>query len=381
MISSMDLELSEDQEFLAGTTRRFLEAEAPVSAIRAARHDAAGFDREYWRRGAELGWTSPLVTEENGGGSVSGRPLADLALIAFAFGHHAAPGPLVPANVVAAVLSRVGVTGETSRTLARLISGDLIGTWAYLEPRTRFGDINASVTRTSAGVRIVGAKAPVESAQSADVLLVTGRSGDGLTQVLVPAEAEGVTITPMTSIDLTRRFGNVVFDIELPERAVVGEFGAAAEQVEWQGQVAIALELAQMVGAMDRAFAMTLEWAFDRYSFGRPLASYQELKHRFADMKLWLEASHAITDMAVRAADDGAEDAAELISAAKAYVSHYGPELMHDCVQIHGGIGVTFEHDLHLYLRRVVLGSKLHGSAADHRERLTVLLERLGEAA
>ncbi len=109
---------------------------------------------------------------------------------------------------------------------------------------------------------------------------------------------------------------------------------------------------AESVGAMQTAFDMTVEWAFDRYSFGRPLASYQELKHRFADMKTWLEASHAISDAAAAAVAAGSPDAAELVSAAKAFIGQYGSELMQDCVQMHGGIGVTFEHDLHLYLRR-----------------------------
>jgi alkylation response protein AidB-like acyl-CoA dehydrogenase len=140
--------------------------------------------------------------------------------------------------------------------------------------------------------------------------------------------------------------------------------------------VAIVVQLAEMVGAMNRALDMTVEWSFDRYSFGRPLASYQELKHRFADMKLWLEASHAIADGAARAVEDDTREAWDLLSAGKAYVGHYGVELMHDCVQIHGGIGVTFEHDLHLYLRRVTVDSLQYGSVTEHRERLTAALER-----
>jgi alkylation response protein AidB-like acyl-CoA dehydrogenase len=138
--------------------------------------------------------------------------------------------------------------------------------------------------------------------------------------------------------------------------------------------VAIVLQLAEMVGAMDKALEMTIEWAFDRYSFGRPLASYQELKHRFADMKLWLEASHAIADAAARAVEDDSADAWDLLAAGKAYIGHYGVELLQDCVQIHGGIGVTFEHDIHLYVRRVVLDSHQYGTVSEHRERLTAAL-------
>ena len=131
---------------------------------------------------------------------------------------------------------------------------------------------------------------------------------------------------------------------------------------------------AESVGAMQTGFDMTVEWAFDRYSFGRPLASYQALKHRFADMFSWLEASHAISDAACAATEAAREDAAELVSAAKAYIGQYGAELLQDCVQMHGGIGVTFEHDLHLYLRRLTVDRALAGTPADHRQRIAALL-------
>ena len=122
--------------------------------------------------------------------------------------------------------------------------------------------------------------------------------------------------------------------------------------------------------AADRVFEFSLEWVENRYSFGRPISSYQEIKHRFADMKMWLEASHAITDAAARAVQDGAEDAALTVSAAKAYVGDHVPELVQDCVQMHGGIGVTFEADIHIYLRRVTLDRALYGTPAEHRERI-----------
>ena len=128
--------------------------------------------------------------------------------------------------------------------------------------------------------------------------------------------------------------------------------------------IAVVIANAESVGAMQAAFDMTVEWAFDRYSFGRPLASYQALKHRFADMKAWLEASHAISDDGGRSrSPQRAPDAAELVSAAKAFVGDYGSELLQDCVQIHGGIGVTFEHDLHLSFRRHTVNRALHGIA------------------
>ncbi len=379
----MELELSSDQAFFAETTRKFLEDKVPPPELRALRDDLAGFRPQYWSQGAELGWTSLLVDEAHGGGSLSGRPVVDLGIVAFEFGRHAAPGPLVPAGIVAGALSRAGTAAQQTGPLAHMLAGDEIGTWGFAEPRPndRFGDITVTAVVDGDTVRLDGVKAPVESAAQAQHVLVTARTGDGLTQVLVPTDTPGVTVTPMSSVDLTRHFAKVGFDgVELPGSAVVGEVGGAASDVDWQTQVAVALEVAQMVGAMDRAFAMTVEWSFDRYTFGRPIASYQALKHRFADMKLWLEASHAIADGAMNAVDDGDPGAWDLVSAAKAYVGHHGPEMMQECVQLHGGIGVTFEHDLHLYLRRVVLGSGLYGTVTEHRQRLTTSLEQQEDA-
>jgi alkylation response protein AidB-like acyl-CoA dehydrogenase len=175
---------------------------------------------------------------------------------------------------------------------------------------------------------------------------------------------------------MTRRFSVVTFEnVRLPTDSVIGNPGSADDQVDRQLELAIALGCAESVGAMQAAFDMTVEWAFDRYSFGRPLASYQELKHRFADMKTWLEASHAISDDATGAVAKGSPNAAELLSTAKAFIGDYGSELVQDCVQIHGGIGVTFEHDLHLYLRRHTVNRALYGTPADHRQRLTDIIE------
>ncbi|MCW2522504.1 MAG: acyl-CoA dehydrogenase domain protein, partial [Frankiales bacterium] len=253
------------------------------------------------------------------------------------------------------------------------------GSWAYAEPRPfdRFGAIGLEATRVGDRYLLTGRKAPVEAAAQSDLLLVTARDGAGLTQFLVPTDSPGVTVTPMETVDLTRRFGKVTFDqVEVPASAIIGEPAAAAADVEWQLQVAVVIQLAEMVGAMDRALEITLAWLHDRYSFGRPLASYQELKHRYVDMRAWLEAGHAIADSAAAHVEDETDRAGEYVSAGKSFLGYYGPEALHDCVQMHGGIGVTFEHDLHLFLRRVVLDAHSYGTVADHRERLAAILEQ-----
>jgi alkylation response protein AidB-like acyl-CoA dehydrogenase len=377
----MLLSLSSDQEFFRETTARFLGDRLPVAALRRLRDDPAGFDRGYWTEGAALGWTSLLVSEAHGGGSISGAGLVDLTLVAHEFGSRAAPGPLVPANVVASALSTHGAHTDV---IDGIVAGTSIATWCHAEPPPdhALGAVSATVERDGDALVLNGTKRPVESADQAEHLLVTGRTGSGLTQVLVRADAPGVSITPMHSIDLTRRFSIVRFDdVRVPADAAVGEVGDATDDVERQLVQALVLSCAETVGAMQTAFDMTVEWAFDRYSFGRPLASYQALKHRFADMASWLEGGHAISDAAAVAVASGdSREAGELASAAKSFVGDYGAELAQDCVQIHGGIGVTFEHDLHLYLRRITLDRALYGTPVEHRRRIAELA-RIRDAA
>jgi alkylation response protein AidB-like acyl-CoA dehydrogenase len=372
----MLLEPSSDQEFFQETTAKYLAERVPVDEIRRLRADPAGFDDEYWRGGADLGWTSLLLDEAHGGGTISGEGLVDLSLIAFEFGRHAAPGPLVPANVVAAALAADG--DRHADLVTELLTGGSIASWAFAEPgaNDRIGDLALEVRVDGDDVVVAGRKRPVESAAQASHLLVTGRTGDGITQVLVPTSAPGVTVEPMRTVDLTRRFSSVTFDaVRVPHDALVGAAGAAGEQAERQLQVALATTSAEAAGAMQAAFDMTVEWSFDRYTFGRPLASYQELKHRFADMLAWLEASKALGVAAVRAVELQAPDANELASVAKAFIGDYGAELLQDCVQMHGGIGLTFEHDLHLFLRRVTVDRALYGTPAEHRQRIATMLE------
>jgi alkylation response protein AidB-like acyl-CoA dehydrogenase len=301
--------------------------------------------------------------------------------VAYEFGRHAAPGPLTVTNVVAATLSETGHGGDG--LVGGLLSGTSLATWCLGEPRPgdRLGTIALDIRVEGDEVVLDGAKRPVESAAVADHLLVTGRTGSGLTQVLVPTDTAGVTVAPMHSVDMTRRFSVVTFDgVRLPVSAVIGSIGSSDAQVERQLERALVVACAESVGAMRTAFDMTVEWAFDRYSFGRPLASYQELKHRFADMKTWLEAGHAVTGAATVAAADGSPDTTELLSAAKAFIGDYGSALLQDCIQIHGGIGLTFDHDVHLYLRRHTVDRALFGTPAEHRQRLADIESRVHAA-
>jgi alkylation response protein AidB-like acyl-CoA dehydrogenase len=378
----MEIVLTDDQEFFRDTTRKFLGSECPIPKVRELRGNAGGFEPAYWRQGAELGWMSMLVPEELGGGSVSGDGASDLALVADAFGAHVAPGPLLPCNVVATALARSGSEQQQSEVLPALLAGEQIATWAATElpPDDQLGTTTLRAEADGDGYVLTGVKSPVEAGAQADHLLVTARADAGLTHFLMPAGVAGLTVTPLRSVDLVRRYARIRFDgVKVPASALVGEPGAAAADVEAQLQVAGVVQSAEMVGAADVAFDLTLDWAFSRYSFGRPLASYQEIKHRFADMKLWLEASHGLPDSAARHVSRDDAGAAVAVSAAKAYAGQYLAELVQDCVQLHGGIGVTYEHDLHLFLRRITVDRLTYGTPTDHHRRIGVL--RIAQAA
>jgi alkylation response protein AidB-like acyl-CoA dehydrogenase len=361
-----------DQEVLRATTARFLDDRMSVDVVRSLRDDPTGYPADYWTQGAELGWAALLVSEDNGGGTVSGFAVQDLSLIAHEFGTHAAPGPLVPVNVVARALDASGSAGHLE-VLGELLSGSATAAWCYGEaaPHDRLGDIEVSIRGDGSDLVIDGVKRPVEGGADAAYLLVTGRSGAGLSQVLIRSDAPGVTVRRLSSADLTRRFAEITFDqVRVPADAVVETRIDPADQVARQLHLALALHAAESVGAMQRAFDMTQAWAADRYSFGRALASYQAIKHRFADMASWLEGGHAISDAAITAIDADAPETDELVHAAAAFIGDYGTELLQECVQLHGGIGVTFEHDLHLFLRRVTVNRASYGTPAQHRRKV-----------
>ncbi len=378
----MEIVLSDDQEFFRDTTRKFLGSECPIPKVRELRANEAGFERDYWRQGAELGWVSLLVSEDRGGGSVSGDGPSDLALVAHAFGVHVAPGPLLPCNVVASTLARSGSAEQQAELLPALIAGEQIATWAFTElpPHDGIADLTLQAEPDGDGYVLNGVKSPVEAGAEADQLLVTATTDAGPTQFLVASDADGVDITRLRSVDLVRRYARIEFaGVKVPASAVVGTPGGASADVEHQLQIAGVVQSAEMVGAADSAFDMTVDWAFSRYSFGRPLASYQEIKHRFADMKMWLEASHGLADSAARHVSRDDADAAIATSAAKAYAGQYLAELAQDCVQLHGGIGVTYEHDLHLFLRRITGDRLTYGTPSDHHRRIGAL--RIAQAA
>lgn len=373
----MEFDLGQDEQDFKDTTRRFLTSTMPLTTTRAMADSGSGFDRRWWRRGAELGWTSLLVAEEHGGAGLGPDGLRFLALAAEEMGRMLSPGPLVATNVIAATISRSGTAEHKTELLPSILSGESIAAWCLAEGGRRWSaeSVQMRATSTADGFVLSGVKTPVEAGDDVDLFLVSSLTSEGLSQFLVPSSTPGITVQPLAGLDISRRFARVVFDsVSVPSSAMVGGAGDAADDVERQLQIALALQCAESVGAAARVLEFTIDYANDRYSFGRPLSSYQELKHRFADMKLWSETAQATSDASIRAVAAEAANAGELVRIAKAYVGDHLPELVQDCIQIHGGIGVTWEHDIHLYLRRVAANKFLYGDPSEHRDNLAGLL-------
>lgn len=356
-----------EQMLFATTAQAFLEKEASLSVVRDLHARDASFESAWWQRAAELGWSGLLVPEDLGGGSVSGDGVADLALIAEQAGRTVAPGPLHPVSVVLAGLADTPDGHE--ETIEALVAGRSVGSWATYEPGRPFDPTSprTTATRTPNGYRIDGVKDRVEAGDRADVFLVVADCDGTPRQFLVPAGIPGVDVTEQRTVDLVKRHARARFDgVQIDASAVVGSAEQTAAVLERQRQIALLLQCAETVGILDAVLAFTRQWLLDRHSFGRPLASYQALKHRYADMKMWFEACRATTAGAAAAVGARSTDAPLLVSVAKAYVAERAPVMLQDCVQLHGGIGVTWEHDLHLYLRRAVLNRAMYGSPEDH---------------
>jgi alkylation response protein AidB-like acyl-CoA dehydrogenase len=375
----MKFDLTDDQEAFLGTAKRFLADHAPLSDVRALWPSREGYSADYWKVAAELGWTAAFVPEPLGGGSVSGRPAEDAALVAEAMGDQVSPGPFLPANVVAAGVAHNGSAGDHATVLSGIAAGEVTPTWALAERGGLWAgilpEIATQVERGRDHLSLRGVKTYVEAAGTADCFLVAARCDAGLTQVLVPVDTPGVRIESGRSLDITRRFGTVTFEAELPLAAIVGSWGEAAATIEHQLCIAVVLQCAESVGAADHVLHTTLAYGQDRYAFGRPITSFQALKHRIADMLQWLEFSKAATSALARALDStGPDDPSVLASVAKAYVADHCLDIIDECVQLIGGIGVTWEHEIHLYSRRVAVNRALYGTPEQHRERLCLLL-------
>jgi alkylation response protein AidB-like acyl-CoA dehydrogenase len=377
----VDFTLTEEQRMLLDSTRRLLADLSPLSRVRALAEAGDGFDPLVWQRGSDLGWAALPVPERYGGLEQS---LVEVALIAAEHGRTVQPGPLISNALVAFALTGCADERKRALVLPALATGEATATWAFAESLRSWdaSGVAATAVADSGGYRLFGVKTAVQEADSARWILVTARLSGQLAQFLLDRDAHGLTVRREQTIDITRRLDEVrLEDTVVPADALLS-YGATAEQeVSGLLRYGAVLISADSVGTGESLLDMSVSYAKLRTQFGRPIGSFQAIKHKCANMRMWLQASTAATCYAAMAVAADAPDADEAASVAKAYTTEAIAGLASEALQLHGGIGFTWEHDLHLYLRRAKANQMLFGDPALHHDRLFAAIESAAERA
>ncbi len=275
-------------------------------------------------------------------------------------------------NVVAGALARRGTAAQRDSILPVVMAGESAAAWVANDATGQWAP-GASITAAAGdeGFVLSGTSGVIQGASQAAWLLVVATGPEGLSQFLVAADVPGVVVHPLDSHDITQRFGTVELnEVRVGPESLLGQSGQAAADIEQQLVEALVLSVAETLGALAGLFEMTRQYAVDRIAFGRPIGSYQGVKYQLADMSLSIEAAHAISAAATKAVQGGQADAGEVASMAKAWLGDIGIEVAQGCFQIFAGIGYTWEHDLHLFLRRITMNGLLFGQSEWHRERI-----------
>jgi alkylation response protein AidB-like acyl-CoA dehydrogenase len=370
----MKVDLTDEQEMLRSATAQLARKARPPERLRSATSDGHRFDGGDWLAGAALAWPGLMLPEGFGGAGSSGG-VTTAAVVGEELGAALHPGPFIETSVVGAALARVGTPDQCQALLPGLAAGGTVATWAVADDSWSW-DGSGQLTRAEpdrGGWTVSGRKVAVVHAARADHVLLTASSPAGPLQLLLPASAPGLTIEQQRGLDLTRRLAAVRLDqVHVERTAVLGDPGDGGP-IDRQLQLACVLNAVDTVGATERFFEETVDYARDRVAFGRPIGSFQAVKHQLADGRTWLEACQAAAWRAVSALEFEDSDVAEIVSAAKAFLSQHCPRIVQMCMQVHGGIAMTWDHPAHHYLRRVRTNAALYGSAAWHRDRVCTL--------
>jgi alkylation response protein AidB-like acyl-CoA dehydrogenase len=377
----MDIGFTEEQELLRDTARKFLDSECDTRFVRAMMATEAAVTPEFWSKLAENGWLGITYPEDDGG---SGLGLVDLVVLMEEVGRAVMPGPF-PATVLlgGAAIAEAGSPAQRHEFLPGIAAGEVKATLAATEPNARWDAAGITLAGREArgGFTLSGTKLFVPDAHLADVLVVAARTRDGSTMedgvslFLVPKGTPGVTVRVLPSVDETRKLCEVKFDnVAVPATALLGDLNGgwpALARVTDRAAVALA---AEMCGAAQRVLDMTVDYAKLRVAFGKPIGTYQGVKHKCADMLIEIENAKSLTYYAAWAVDEAEPDAAMAVSMAKAAASDAGRKVCAAGIQLHGGIGMTWEHDLQLYLKRAKASEIALGDATWHRERIARLM-------
>jgi alkylation response protein AidB-like acyl-CoA dehydrogenase len=375
----VDFALSEEQVMLRDSVRAALAERSALAGRRDRLESPRTFAPELWALACEQGWTSVLVPEELGGAAVSAQPLVDATVLFEELGRVLSSLPLRGAAAAAAALGPLD--GDDARgLLAGLAEGtEVLGSALGTEELAAGGSPPAA--RLVDG-RIEGELRFVQDAAELTTVVALVESAGDEVLVGLPMSAPGISVTASRTLDLTRRFDAVRLDGVAVGDVLVLSSGEEARHAARRGRrTDLVLRCAEAVGAADQILGATLDYATHRVQFGRVIASFQALKHRFADLAIELEAMRVATWHAAMTVADDDPDADRSLAAAGAFVPEAFCHLSGECLQLHGGIGFTWEHDCHLFVRRATCERALGGSPEDFREGLVRLLEATHVAA
>ena len=375
----MDFGLSEDQELLQQSAREFLARECPPSVVRQASETQLGRSETLERKIAEMGWPGLLVPESHGG---LGLGVLDMAILLCEFGRSVVPGPfLFSALLATGAIVRAGNRTQKKNLLPRLASGEGIATFAFLEADDRIGPagIRCRARRSGSTFRLSGDKFFVPYAEVADVLVVASRTAGsdgaaGITLFLVDRHAPGLEVRALETIDRTRRVSEVrLRNVEVGREQILGGVGAGWRTIEAVLDLGAVGLAADGFGGSERVLEMAVEYSKIRSQFGRPIGSFQAIKHMAAEMAAEIEPARSLLWYAAHAQDALPRHASRAASMAKATLCEIYSRSSNRAVQMHGGIGFTWEHDLHFWFKRAKWNELAFGDPSFHRGRVADL--------
>jgi alkylation response protein AidB-like acyl-CoA dehydrogenase len=378
----MNFALDEEQERLRATARAFLAGCSSSPQVRGAMDTPLGWDPAVWRRiAAELGWTAVIVPEAYGG---LGLTQIELAVLMEEMGSVLLCAPFFSTVCLAANALVIGGSEEQKQELLRRVAaGEITATLAWTEPNGRWdaAAIEAVARRLPGGDFVLGGrKTFVLDGHSADLILVAARregsSGvDGVSLFTLPADVAGLGRRALGTMDRTRRQAELTLDqVHAPASALLGAEGHGWPVLEKTLHLAAVALSAEQVGGAQRCLEMAVDYAKQRVQFDRPIGSFQAIKHKCANMLVQVESARSASYFAACTAAENGDDLPLAASLAKAYCSDAYFRCAAENVQIHGGIGFTWEHDAHLYYKRTLSMRQSYGLAVEHREKYARLL-------
>ena len=371
----MDFELNETQKLFKDSAREFFAQECPPSLVREMIEKGQPYSESLWNKLVEQGWTGLIFDEEVGG---QGLGLVEMAVAFEEMGRALVPGAFLSGVPLAgSLIAKAGSEEQRKKYLRAISEGKAKATVALLEESASWDARRVSLTAsvTADGLKLNGKKLFVADAKTADLIIVAAQAGGELTLAIVNRNAQGVAIKPMPSIDATRHLYEVVLsDVEVASVDILAKGDDARLALEHALDVATLALTAEMVGGMQWLLDASVEYAKTRKQFGKPIGQFQAIQHHCANMLLMTESARSAVYYAAWVMGNGLEQATMAVSMAKTYASDAYREVGNLGIQVHGGIGFTWDENIHFYYKRAKASELMFGDAAYHRERIARLL-------